>query len=100
MLRSLSPYEASIISTLRRCSALKGQVEVLVVYSRTWEPKWGVIRLDWIRQFLTNYYFYKPQMTSEQITKELGLLPIARWERHGQWIEIYAVSRTPNVLVL
>jgi 4-amino-4-deoxy-L-arabinose transferase-like glycosyltransferase len=79
---------------------LKGQVEVLVVYSRTWEPKWGAIRLDWIRQFLTRYYFYKPQVTSEEITKQLGLLPIARWERHGQWIEIYAVSRTPNVLVL
>jgi 4-amino-4-deoxy-L-arabinose transferase-like glycosyltransferase len=80
--------------------ALKGKVEVLVVYSRTWEPKWGVFRLDWIREFLTRYYFYKPQITREQIEKDLGLLQIAKWERHGQWIEIYAVSRTPNVLVL
>jgi 4-amino-4-deoxy-L-arabinose transferase-like glycosyltransferase len=80
--------------------AVKGQVEVLVVYSRTWEPQWGVIQLDWIRQFLTTFYFYKPQITSEQITKELNLLPIARWERRGQWIEIYAATRTPNVLVL
>jgi hypothetical protein len=79
---------------------LKGQIEVLVIYSRTWEPKWGAINLEWIREFLTAYYFYKPQITSEQITKDLGLLPIARWERRGQWIEIYAVSRTPNVLVL
>jgi hypothetical protein len=80
--------------------ALKGNVEVLVVYSRTWEPRWGAIRLDWIRQFLTDYYFYKPQITGEQIEKELGLVPIARWQRRGQWIEIYAVSRTPDVLVL
>jgi hypothetical protein len=80
--------------------ALQGQVEVLVVYSRTWEPKWGAIRLDWIRDFLTKYYFYKPQVIAEEITKQLGLLPIARWERRGQWIEIYAVSSTPNVLVL
>ena len=79
---------------------LKGQIEVLVVYSRTWEPRWGVINLEWIRWFLTAYYFYKPQITSDQITEDLGLLPIARWERRGQWIEIYAVSRTPNVLVL
>ena len=80
--------------------ALKGNVEVLVVYSRTWEPKWGVIRLDWIRQILTDYYFYKPQVTSEQIEKELGLAADRAWQRRGQWIEIYAISRTPNVLVL
>jgi hypothetical protein len=79
--------------------ALKGQVEVFVLYSRTWEPSWGAISLDWIRKFLTAYYFYKPQITSEQITKQLGLLPVARWERRGQWIEIYAATRTPNVLV-
>ena len=79
---------------------LKGQLDVLVVYSRTWEPKWGAINLEWIRQFLAAYYLYKPQITCEQITKDLGLLPIARWDRRGQWIEIYAVSRTPNVLVL
>jgi hypothetical protein len=79
---------------------LKGQVEVLVVYSRTWEPQWGALSLGWIKQFLTAYYFYKPQVTAEQIEKELGLLPVVRYERRGQWIEIYAVSRTPNVLVL
>lgn len=80
--------------------ALKGDVEVLVVYSRTWEPQWGAIQLDWIRQVLTEYYFYQPQITGEQIQKQLGLLPIARWQRRGQWIEIYAVSESPNVLVL
>jgi 4-amino-4-deoxy-L-arabinose transferase-like glycosyltransferase len=80
--------------------ALKGKLEVLVVYSRTWEPKWGVVRLDWIRQVLADYYSYQPQVTSDQIQDELGLLPIARWERRGQWIEVWAVSRTPNVLVL
>ncbi|HYI97068.1 MAG TPA: hypothetical protein VEX68_26230 [Bryobacteraceae bacterium] len=80
--------------------ALKGNVEVLVVYSRTWEPKWGVVRFDWIRKILTDYYFYKPQVTSEQIEKELGLMPVGRWQRNGQWIEIYSTSRTPNVLVL
>lgn len=80
--------------------ALKGNVEVLVIYSRTWEPRWGAIRLDWIRRFLTDYYFYKPQVTGEQIEKELGLLPVGKWQRRGQWIEIYAVTRTPNVIIL
>ena len=80
--------------------ALKGDVEVLVVYSRTWEPQWGAIRLEWIRRVLTDYYFYQPQLTSAEIEKQLGLVPIARWQRRGQWIEIYATSQTPNILVL
>jgi hypothetical protein len=76
--------------------SLKGDVEVLVVYSRTWEPTWGAVRLDWIRRILTDYYFYQPQVTSEQIQKQLGLTPVARWERRGQWIEVYATSATPT----
>lgn len=78
----------------------KGDIDVLVVYSRTWEPKWGVVRFDWIRKVLTDYYFYKPQVTSEEIQRELGLFPVARWERRGQWIEVYAKTRTPNIMVL
>ena len=54
-----------------------------MVYSRTWEPRWGVINLEWIREFLTAYYFYKPQITGEQITKDLGLLPIAKMGAAG-----------------
>lgn len=80
--------------------ARKGNIDVFVIYSRTWEPRWGVIGVDWVKRFLAEYYFYKTQITSGQIQKELGLLPIARWERGGQWIEIYAPSRTPNILTL
>jgi hypothetical protein len=80
-------------------SAVAGQVDVLVVYSRTWEPKWGVLRYPWIREFLTAYYFYKPQITPEQIEK-LGLAPVARWDEGGQWIEVYVRGRKPDIMVL
>lgn len=79
--------------------SLKGDVEVLVVYSRTWEPRWGALRLDWIRRILTDYYFYQPQLTSVEIEKQLGLIPIVRWQRRGQWIEIFATSQAPNILI-
>jgi hypothetical protein len=79
---------------------MKGQADVLVLYSRTWEARWGVIQLDAVRDFLTDYYFYQPQITSEQVQRELGLYPVARWERRGQWIEIYARQRTPNVMTM
>ena len=73
---------------------LAGHVDVLVLYSRTWEPNWGVLQAPWVAEFLTKYYFYKPQVTAGEIRAVLGLYPIARWEENGQWIEIY--TRTPS----
>ena len=72
--------------------ALTGKVEILVLYSRTWEPPWSVIRLPPVRRFLEKYYFYVPQISAEEIQNQLGLSPVARWERHGQWIEMAVFS--------
>ena len=79
---------------------LAGQVDVLVLYSRTWEPSWGALASEWVRDFLAKYYFYKPQITSQQIQRQLGLTPVARWEERGQWIEVYARTAPPSVLIL
>ena len=68
---------------------LAGRVDVLVVYSRTWEPKWGALGSDWVVDFLTKYYFYQPQVTADEIRIVLGMTPVARWEENGQWIEVY-----------
>lgn len=77
-----------------------GQADVLVLYSRTWEPEWGVLRSDWVRHFLEDYYYYKPQITPDQIRGSLGLVPVGRWEERGQWIEIYArATSVPGVLL-
>ncbi len=75
-------------STLARLDPRR--VDVLVMYSRTWEPRWGVVRLDWIARFLAKFYEYEPQMTAEQCRAILGLARMARWEQRGQWIEVYA----------
>jgi hypothetical protein len=80
--------------------AHRDKIDVLVVYSRTWESKWGVLRMPWIRRFLGNYYFYKPQITQQQIEAELGLSRVARWEQRGQWIEVYARNRPSDKLIL
>jgi hypothetical protein len=77
-----------------------GRMDVLVVYSRTWEPSWGALRSDWIRSFLTNYYFYQPQITKRQIEEQLGMQSVARWEQQGQWIEVYARGAPPHVMIL
>jgi hypothetical protein len=75
-------------------------VDVLVLYSRTWEPEYSVFQFNWVRELLTRHYFYKPQITDEQIESQLGMVRIGRFERRGQWVEIYVSTRLPQILVL
>jgi hypothetical protein len=75
-------HEASVTGKVAGSAA-----SVLVVYSRTWEPRWG---LHLTRRFLARYYEYQPQITAEQVQASLGMLPVYRWEKRGQWIQIYS----------
>ncbi|HEV2690899.1 MAG TPA: phospholipid carrier-dependent glycosyltransferase [Bryobacteraceae bacterium] len=65
-------------------------VTVLVLYSRTWEPAWGVLRWPLVARFLHHFYQYEPQMTASQVQQHFGLESVSRWTQRGQWIEIYA----------
>ena len=65
------------------------EVDLLVLYSRTWEPGWGVLRFGIVERFLHRFYEYEPQMNSAQVRERFGLLPVERWTRRGQWVEIY-----------
>ncbi len=88
--RPLSAAETSDLhfSTL---SALNPQsVDVLVLYSRTWEPSWGVLQWPVVRGFLGRFYEYEPQMTPAEVRQHFGLKPVRRWAQHGQWIEIFS----------
>jgi len=77
-----------------RISTLRGvdpkNVDVLVLYSRTWEPEWSILRFGIVEQFLRRFYQYEPQINTEQVREHFGLVPIERWTRRGQWIEIYS----------
>ena len=88
--RKLSAVETSDLrlSTLNAINP-KG-VGVLVLYSRTWEPDWGVLQWAPVRDFLQRFYEYERQMTPAEVRKHFGLIPVRRWTRRGQWIEIYA----------
>ena len=92
--RKLNAAETSDL----RYSTLKAidprAVDVLVLYSRTWEPAWGVLQLPEVQQFLRHFYQYERQMNSEEVREHFGLVSVKRWEQRGQWAEIYA--RTPE----
>lgn len=79
-------------STLRKLDAAR--VHVLVLYSRTWDPPWGVLRIPLVAEFLERYYDYEPSLTPEQARAWLHLERVARWDRRGQWIEIYQRAAT------
>jgi hypothetical protein len=79
-------------STLLRIDSNKPSV--LVLYSRTWEPTWGVMRVPWVEKVLAHFYEYGPQMDTSGVREHFGMVPAKRWTRRGQWIEIYV--RNPS----
>jgi hypothetical protein len=93
--RGLDNFDPATVLTLKA-----DPVDVLVLYSRTWEPPQSVIHLEFVRKLLTDYYFYQPQITAEQIEAELGMVQVARFDRRGQWVEVYIRTSTPDLLVL
>lgn len=64
--------------------------DVLVVYSRTWEPDWSVLHSPAIAGFLRKFYDYEPQIGADEIRRQFGFRSLGRWTQHGLWIEIFA----------
>jgi 4-amino-4-deoxy-L-arabinose transferase-like glycosyltransferase len=75
-------------STLNAINARS--VDVFVLYSRTWEPGWGVLQWPALRDFLGRFYEYEREMTPDEVRQHFGLVPVQRWTRRGQWIQIFA----------
>jgi len=66
----------------------RNNVDVLVVYSRSW-PLENFPFADTIRQILRRYFDYHPPATSEEIRAGLGYVPILLFTRNSQWLEVY-----------
>jgi 4-amino-4-deoxy-L-arabinose transferase-like glycosyltransferase len=67
----------------------RNKVDVVVVYSRSW-PLESLPFADQLRQVLRRYFDYHPPATSEEIRAGLGYVPMARFTRGSQWLEVYA----------
>ena len=61
---------------------------VLIFFSRTWEPEWSWARIGWVRTLWSRFYGYQADLPAAEM-RERGLAQVARWERRGQWIEVY-----------
>jgi len=71
------------------------RVEVLVIFSRTWDPPSGAIRSGPLAEFRRRLYGYVPNATQEEARALIPLPVEARFERRGQWAEIYVRRATP-----
>jgi len=61
---------------------------VLVVFARTWEPAWSWTNIELVRKIWQHFYGYQPDLTPAQMSGR-PLMPVARWERRGLWVEVY-----------
>jgi hypothetical protein len=62
--------------------------DVLIVYTRTWMPRNGVIAFDFVRRFLRHFYQWDYEITPEQC-EAMGLLQRISWTSRGQTITVY-----------
>ncbi|MGA3187295.1 MAG: hypothetical protein ABSF22_09305 [Bryobacteraceae bacterium] len=71
----------------------RNSYDLLVVYEKFWTFEGRAFDNDLMRPFIRQYKDYHPQATEAEIHAGTGLIPLQRWERGGQWIEIYAKPR-------
>jgi len=81
--REIADFSAGSIAPLAH-----EDVAALVLYATAWDPLGLMENRQWTA-FLKRYYGYEPPVGAEEIRVLLGAHRVARWTRHGQWIEIY-----------
>ena len=64
------------------------EFDLLVLYSREWEPRYNWMRVGWIERLWQRYFDYHRPMTVAECEQRFGLGSLVRWESGGQWIEI------------
>jgi hypothetical protein len=63
--------------------------DVLVLYSAVWSVKGRILDIRPIRSLANAFLDPNINATAEEIRATVGFVPVLRWTRGGQWIEIY-----------
>jgi len=75
--------------SLERLKAMEWrQGDVLVLYSRGWDPGGGLLRVGWVRDLLTRFFRYRPEVGLKEVRGIAGLKPLIGLEHGGFWVEI------------
>jgi len=86
--RALVTLELGDFSSSRMQAADWSRTRVLALYSRQWNPRWSVLRIQIVERLLRRFYRYETSIGPAEIERR-GFRRVARFERRGQWLEIY-----------
>jgi hypothetical protein len=67
--------------------------DVLVLYSAEWSVEGRLLDFEPVRSVVRAFLNPNVNATAEEIRAQLGFVPVLRWTRGGQWIEIYLPER-------
>jgi 4-amino-4-deoxy-L-arabinose transferase-like glycosyltransferase len=67
----------------------RNKYDLLVVYEKFWTFEGRSFDNALLRPIIRQYKDYHPQASEAEIHSGVGLVRLRRWERGGQWIEIY-----------
>jgi len=76
----------------------RGDARVLIFFSRMWEPEWSWTNFGLVRKLWSHFYGYQPDLSIPEMRLR-ALVPVARWERRGQWIEVYEKTDEPSARI-
>jgi 4-amino-4-deoxy-L-arabinose transferase-like glycosyltransferase len=69
--------------------------DVIVTYSRGQTPPAYILRNNTLRGWFEPFVDLQPEASSAEL-RTIGFQSAARWERKGQWIQIYARALAPS----
>jgi 4-amino-4-deoxy-L-arabinose transferase-like glycosyltransferase len=67
--------------------------DVLVLFSQEWSGEGRLLDIEPVRSVVHRFLDPNINATADEIRTTLGFVPVFRWDRGGQWIEIYAPER-------
>lgn len=73
------------------------KVQVLVAFSRNWDPRFSPLHWAPIHRFWGRFFDYVPNATREETRQQVPLVVEDRMERRGQWIDIYVNPNLPRM---
>jgi hypothetical protein len=83
--REIPDFGESAMASLER-----GPVDVVILYSRQWDPPGNLMRNLFLMKFWTRFFSYEPQTTSFDLDARFHLKTVAGWSHGGQWVEVHA----------
>ena len=71
-------------------------VQILIAFSRSWDPRLNVLRFGPIDRFWRRYYPNMPNAGIDEVRAQVPLPIEQHFERRGQWVDIYVDPSTPR----